>query len=119
MKKLIMGLVAVAVLGFSQMAVSQQVFVSEAKVQTVLIDNVNFGGCMILTNKVLSDSGLNCPSRWVSFDCKGSLGGDKDIAYRMLDQAQIAQALDKKISVLVDDAKKLSGYCYASRIDLY
>lgn len=117
MKKIILGLVAVALIVSVQASVAQKAWVSNALVQRTLIDNANFGGCMALLDKNIADSGLNCPSRWVTFSCDGTFGS-KDIAFRQLDQAQIAQALNKKVSLYVNDLKKHNGYCYAGRIDL-
>ncbi|WP_198264903.1 hypothetical protein [sulfur-oxidizing endosymbiont of Gigantopelta aegis] len=42
MKKLIMGLVAVAVLGVSQVAVSARSIIDNVTIKRILIDNVSF-----------------------------------------------------------------------------
>jgi len=89
-----------------------------AKVNRVLIaDEGKFGGCMVALSTSVNASLPNCPGNWVSFSCSGVFVG-KDVAYRMLDMAQMAKALDKNILVTVDDTKKHNGFCYASRIDI-
>ncbi|MCW8929219.1 MAG: hypothetical protein OQL19_03145 [Gammaproteobacteria bacterium] len=117
MKKLMIGFMTIAILGFSQVAVSQRAWISDATVEKVLIDGTNYGGCMVRLDKTLANYGLNCLSRWVTFSCVGTFG-NKDIGFKQLDQAQIAMALNKKLNLYVDDLKKHNGYCYGARIDL-
>ena len=83
-----------------------------------ITDGGEFGGCMVRLDKPLADFGLNCPSRWVTFGCSGAFAS-REVAYRMFDLAQMAFSLGFRVSVFVDDARKLDGYCYASRIDVH
>jgi hypothetical protein len=76
-----------------------------------------------LIDKRLSDFGLDSPevswlkeASWLSLSCSGTFT-TKDVAYRMLDSAQMAYALGRPVLIQVDDTKKRNGYCYASRID--
>lgn len=85
--------------------------------KTVVADEGRWGGCMIRINQLLADSGLDCRSKWVSFSCSGVFT-EKDIAYRMFDQAQMAFALGREIEVYVDDTKKHKDYCYANRVNV-
>jgi hypothetical protein len=87
-------------------------------VRTLVADQDRFGGCMAKLDKVLANSGLDCPGTWVSFSCSGTFT-PKDIAYRMFDSAQMALALGKKVTVQVDDSRKHNGNCYAQRIDVF
>jgi hypothetical protein len=41
------------------------------------------------------------------------------MAFRMLDQAQLAFALQKTVYVVIDDTKKHNGYCTAVRLDVW
>jgi hypothetical protein len=118
MKNSVIFLVAFCLLGASSATLSAEIKVPDATVMKILVDSKKFGGCMISLDKVLADFGLNCDSKWVTFACDGTYGA-KDIAFRQLDQAQMAMALDKKVNLLVDDSKNLDGYCYASRIAIY
>ena len=79
-----------------------------------------YGGCMAyLAHPINTASNSpNCPSAWVSFSCDGTYAA-KDIAQMMLDQAQLAIAMKKTVTVVVDDAKKHNGFCTATRLDLY
>ena len=53
----------------------------------------------------------------VSFSCSGVFT-EKDIAYRMFDQAQMAFAMERQVEIYVDDTKKHNGYCYGNRINV-
>ncbi len=87
-------------------------------VRTMVADAGRWGGCMVLLDVNLSTKLPSCPNRWVTFSCSGVFTS-KDIAYRMLDSAQMAKALGKKVRIQVDDTKKHNGYCYGSRIDVF
>ena len=86
--------------------------------KSVMADEVRWGGCMVRIDKKLADSGLDCPSKWVSFSCSGVFT-EKDVAYRMFDQAQMALTLERTVEIHVDDSKKHNGYCYGNRIDVF
>lgn len=87
-------------------------------VQSILItSDTQYGGCM--ARLAVSPRSIlpTCGSEWVTFSCSGDFT-DVARAYRLLDQAQLAYTLKKKVLVVVDDARKHNGYCFASRIDL-
>lgn len=94
-------------------------FITNTKIEKVLVvgDGSRFGGCMALLDKNPASILPNCGNSWVSFSCTGTYAS-KDLANRMLDQAQLALALDKFVQIQIDDSKKHNGYCYASRIDI-
>jgi hypothetical protein len=79
-----------------------------------------YGGCMAFLGAALSTAqpAVNCPGKSVSFSCAGTYT-TKELAFYMLDQAQLALSLNKKVVVTVDDTKKHNGYCFASRIDVF
>ena len=83
--------------------------------KTTVADEGRWGGCLAQLDKDLADSGLDCPGKWVTFSCSGAYT-EKDVAYRMFDQAQMAFALGKKVEVYVDDTKTHNEYCYANQI---
>ena len=85
--------------------------------RTLVADEDRWGGCMVYTNVTLSDLGLDCRGRWVTFSCSG-VHTTKDVAYRMFDSAQMAMALTKPVRLYVSDQKKHNDYCYANRIDV-
>jgi hypothetical protein len=85
-------------------------------IQTLVQDDA-FGGCMIALDKQIADAGLNCPRNWISLSCDGTYGSVVS-AQRMLDSAQMAFALNKKVNLKVDDTKKHNSYCVAYRIDV-
>ena len=59
--------------------------------------------------------GTGC-SNWVSFQCNGPAA--KDMAFSMLDTAQMAYALSKQVTLTVDSANKVDGFCIVKRIKL-
>ena len=85
--------------------------------KTLIADEGRWGGCMVRVDTVLADLGLDCPSQWVSFSCSG-IFTEKDVAYRMFDQAQMAFAMERKVEIYVDDTKKHNDYCYGNRINV-
>ena len=76
-----------------------------------------FGGCLAaLTVNPQTKLG-SCGKTWVTFSCSGHFT-DSIRAYRMLDQAQLALAMNKSVIVGIQDDKKHNGYCFANRIDV-
>uniref|UniRef100_UPI0025D32582 hypothetical protein n=1 Tax=uncultured Thiodictyon sp. TaxID=1846217 RepID=UPI0025D32582 len=75
-----------------------------AKVIGVLIDSVNFGGCMAYLSTDPQTQLPGCGANWVSFSCTGDFN-DTIRAYRMLDQAQLALATQKNAGFSIDDTK--------------
>lgn len=90
-----------------------------ARVLRTLVAVDKFGGCMAFLNKNIMDATNtpDCPSSWVTFSCSGVFA-PKDIAFRMFDQAQLAKALSRPVTVVVDDTKKHNSFCFANRIDV-
>jgi len=96
-------------------------------VARTLVSNQNlYGGCMaglaVPINTAVVSPGqpattLNCPGNYVSFSCTGTYNS-KDLAFYMLDQAQLALSLNKQLYVTVDDTKLHNGYCVALRVDV-
>lgn len=52
----------------------------------------------------------------VTFDCRGKFTTGPLLAYRLLDQAQLALAANKSVSVTVDDGRIVNRICLASRL---
>jgi hypothetical protein len=85
--------------------------------QTMVVEGL-FGSCMVMLDKSIVDAGLDCPANsWVSLDCDG-VYFSKATAQRLLDTAQMAFVLDKKVNIKVDDSKKHNAFCVAVRIDV-
>lgn len=111
MKKLIL---AVILFTISSLLYASTATISNVTITRTLLENGNYGNCMILLSKA---PGLSCSGRWVSFSCDGTYQ-PRDSANMMFDSAQMALALGKKVNVRVDDLKKHNGYCFAYRIDV-
>jgi hypothetical protein len=76
-----------------------------------------YGGCMILLGTIPTNV-LDCPQQWVSLDCKGVLG-NRISGNNNLSVARTAMLTNSKLSVTVDDSRKISGFCYASQLIQY
>ncbi len=119
MKNIILTFYFIFFVTFVTNAISQTIGISDARITRILIDSINYGGCMILTDKKPSNYGLNCPSTWLSLDCLGKFYS-KDSAFRKLDQVQMAMALEKDVYLLVDDSKTYNTkFCVVQRVDIY
>lgn len=93
--------------------------VIETKILRVLIQaDDSLGGCMALLSVNPGSLLPSCADGWVTFSCSGQYT-DSVRAYRMLDQAQLALATDRPVSVWFTDQAKHSGFCFANRIDIY
>ena len=115
MKNLILSLVFFAL---SNHAHSDTAWINSAKIKQVLNQSNAYGGCMLLLNKSIADSGLDCPaSNWVALSCDGTFN-NRDVAAHMYDVGMMSIALDKKLSVQVDDSKKHAGFCVVKRMDM-
>ncbi len=114
MKRIILLLTALCVV-YAPASYATKVKVKGLVTKTMVADEGRWGGCMVLLDQVLADSGLDCPGKWVTFSCSG-VYTEKDVAYRMFDQAQMALAQDRTVEVYVDDTKKHNDYCYGNRI---
>ena len=91
----------------------------EAKTVTparLLTDPANYGYCMIYSPGLVFSH--NCPNTWISLDCKGSYHS-KETSRIMWDAANLAYAMESKLIVVVNDAKKHNGYCVADRLDVF
>jgi len=89
-------------------------------VDSVLIDDSNYGGCMILlSNPPSAQAGLNCPAPFATLSCDGEFSS-KTEAQTKLNGAQLAMVTDTVVGVRVDDARKVPGtnFCFVERIDL-
>ena len=86
--------------------------------KTLTIASDKFGGCMVLMDVPLADSGLNCQGKWVTFSCVGEFIS-KEQAQRLFESAQLAFALGKRVRLQVKDNMKHNGWCFADRIDVF
>jgi len=97
----------------------QGVLSSTTVLRTMVNSGQYYGGCMAQLGKAINTAtnSPNCPGNWVSFSCVG-LYTSKEQAFHMLDHAQLALALNKSVSVTVEDTKKHNDYCFAQRIEI-
>lgn len=69
----------------------------------------------------LSSFGLDCPSNYITFDCKGDAGqpGGRAQAELNFQQSQLAMALGARVALRVTDAVKVNGHCYSPRVEVF
>ena len=116
MKRFILLLMALSI-AYAPASYAGTVKVKGLITKALVADEGRWGGCMVNVDVKLADKGLDCPGKSVSFSCSGVFT-EKDVAYRMFDQAQMAFALERKVQIYVDDTKKHNGYCYGNRIEV-
>ncbi len=86
---------------------------ADVTIQKLITADTRFGGCMAMLSKPISTALANCPDSWVTFACDGSLNNSVSRAMMKWENAKLAYALGKKALLIVDDARKVNGYCYA------
>lgn len=116
-KSLVLGLVLAGVVLSGGNAQADTAVVNALVQRTLVAADGLWGGCMALLTVDPRDQLPACGSGWVTFSCSG-VYAEKDIAYRMFDQAQLAVATGKRVLVVVDDTKRHNGYCFTKRIDV-
>jgi len=102
---------------FIPIAHGGQVNINTQVLATLVAEEDLWGGCMA---KIRYDPQVALPAcgrDWVTFSCSGD-HVSKDIAYRMLDTAQLAQVTNRSVFLMITDTKMHNGYCFARRIDL-
>jgi hypothetical protein len=76
-------------LGLVQPAYSDTGWVENATVLQTLVQDNTYGNCMVYLDKLIADTGLDCPSRWIAFSCDGTFNA-RDVASKMLDSVMMA-----------------------------
>ena len=84
---------------------------------TGVLTGDRYGGCMAQIGEIPANV-LDCPERWVTLDCKG-LFGSMTSGHNRLNTARTALLTNSKVSVLVDDSRKVSGFCFAPQLILF
>ena len=109
----------VTIFGFSVLSVgyvaADTAWITTSVSRTYVSEDTIFGGCLVYSNTALSAK-LNCKDGWVSMDCAGTLGGSKAEGTRKYQEAQLAQVIGGRITMLVNDQKKINGWCVADRV---
>lgn len=112
-RQMLLGLL----ISWSSLASSSQVFYT-GTVTAVLVDSVNFGGCMALMTPGPEATLTNCGAGWVTFSCTGDFN-TKTLGNSKLQMAQLAKVANLNVGLVVDDTKMHNGYCFAQRIDVF
>ena len=79
-------------------------------------DGQLYGGCMIRLSSPASTVDPSCTSDgFVTLACDGTFAG-KSAASKAFELAQMAYVIDKPITVWIEGARRINGYCYASYV---
>lgn len=97
----------------SSFASAEQIY-HYAKIDKIILDGVNYGGCMVYMNP--NQKLLNCRQDFVSLDCNGEITNTKTHAKSMLDTAQLAFLTDNTVRLRISDSKTINGFCTADYI---
>jgi hypothetical protein len=84
-------------------------------VERIITGATLYGGCMLLLSRRIANG---CPNNgWVSLDCAHTYSSESSTKNKY---ALVLTALvtNKKISIKVDNSKKIDNYCVVKRIDL-
>jgi hypothetical protein len=112
MKKIILAL-ATSALMFPLLVQSASFYKTGTIKRT--LSGTNYGGCMI---QLSTGIGSGCPSSgWVSLDCDGKKI-PMALGKRNYASATVAASIKKRVSVRIDNSKKVNNYCVATRLDV-
>lgn len=90
-----------------------------ANVTKILVDDANFGGCMVKFSVDPSVNLAGCAANFLTFDCNADFPeSTKANAQTKLGQAQLALVSGRGVYVKYTDDRKANGYCFARRIDV-
>ena len=93
--------------------------VDDLAITQIILDGVNYGGCMVKVSPLLPSS-TGCGRRdFVSFDCKGEVRNTKAHGKSMLETAQLAFLTDQVVRIRVDNDYTVNqSFCTADYIRL-
>lgn len=90
-----------------------------SEVVQVLVDDSNYGGCMVRLSVDPQTQLANCGSGFASLDClKQFPESTAGIAANKLAQAQLALVTGREVRLRITDTRKVNGYCFVNRIDV-
>jgi hypothetical protein len=85
-------------------------------VTRILVDSESFGECMALVVPGPESLPLNCQVNWVSFSCSGDFNS-RSVAQQKFSAAQLSYVTQTPMRIVIDDARRHNGYCFAVRAD--
>lgn len=94
------------------------IFSKSGTIIRTLATDVKFGGCMIQLDVKVGGTENSCPNNgWVSLDCDAIHTTGK-AGERMYSSAMVAASLKQTVVLSIDDSKKNTLYCVATRLDV-
>ena len=88
-----------------------------AKVLEVLVDDSDYGGCMVRLSQDPATKLAGCGASWVTADClAGAPTSTKSLANTKLQAAQLAYLTGNNVRVIISDAYTANGKCLLKTI---
>ena len=112
-KNVIKGLTLAALVMMPTVSMAET-FWKTGNITRIVITTGQYGQCMIQIPTLLEHG---CTSNWISLDCMGTFS-DKGNGDRLLNVALIAQTMEKRVSIKIDNIKKHNTICVGQRIDI-
>jgi hypothetical protein len=113
-RKIIYGISAVFISAVLASPSAWAEYYATGKIVRTLTSQIGYGGCMVALDTLTGDCAND--GNWVSLGCIGA--ADQVMAYRQLDQAQLAMAANKTVILGLDPGAKYGLYCSGIRIDV-
>ena len=90
-------------------------------VTSIVVDADRYAGCMLKLNPNPNVQFPNCSSAFASLGCDGTGGVTKSEASQLLNNASLAFAMGKNVTLRLNDENygtTSRGYCFVDRIDV-
>ena len=102
---------------FATPALADRASINATAVRIMVLED-SYGGCMVRLSTNPQTVLPACAASWVTLSCDGTFL-PKDVSSRLLEQVQLGFALDKQLTVYIDDARRHNGFCLAYRVDVW
>lgn len=90
-----------------------------ANVVSVLVDDIDYAGCIVRFTEEPSDYIAGCGTDWLTLDCMALFPeSTKSNAALKLSQTQLALVANRSVYVKFTDDRTANGKCFATRISV-
>ena len=90
-----------------------------ARVVSVLVDDIDYAGCMVRVTQDPTSVLATCGADWLTLDCAAVFpGSTKSGGASKLSQAQLGLITGRSITFKFTDAQKANGKCLATRLSV-
>lgn len=119
MRALLVWVVAPFMLILSLNASAASGRINSTYVTALLVDDTDYGGCMMELSRGPQTVLGGCGGDWVSLDCLAAFPeSTKSNASQKYAQAQLAFISGNRLRVYITDDRTVNGFCFATRVDV-